>query len=151
MRQILILFSALLFQAMVLSSPASAQMDAPVRQGERLTEDRILELFSGQTHIGVYNGGNSFVETHYADTRVYYEEEGDEPDYGVWTMRDQMLCFVYRSDRYSGGCFRVYKVSNCYYFFYENMPYREDELQTNNWNSKGYMEGTDNDCDPGIS
>ncbi len=149
--RILFLFLCVYVNSFALNAFAQDATTKSIRQGERLTEDRILELFSGQKHLGIYNGGNSFVETHYPDTRVYYEEEGDEPDYGVWTMRDQMLCFVYRSDRYSGGCFRVYKVSNCFYFFYENMPYRKDELQTENWNSKGFMEGTDNDCDPGIS
>ncbi len=122
----------------------------------RLAGDEIKAEFSGQTHEGAYNfnaGGqarNNYVETHQKDGRTIYKEQGFA-NRGVWFVSNETLCFVYDNDMMGGGCFRVYKVENCYYFYSDQFEERTDELDRNYWTARSVRQGEVPKCEAAIS
>lgn len=122
----------------------------------RLTGDEIRAEFSGQTQEGAYNfnaGGearNTYTEKHFKDGRTLYKEK-DLTSRGAWFVNDGSLCFVYEDDMLSGGCFRVYKVENCYYYYSDQFVERSDELQRDYWTARSVKQGETAQCEAAIS
>ena len=122
----------------------------------RLSGEEIRAEFSGQTHEGAYNfnafgqAGNSYVETHLKDGSAFYKEQGFA-NRGVWFVSDETLCFVYEGDMMGGGCFRVYKVENCYYFYSDQFEERSDELDRDYWTARSVRQNETPQCEAAIS
>ena len=122
----------------------------------RLSEAEIKEEFKGRTHEGAYNfnavgeARNNYVETHFEDGRTIYKEK-DLTSRGIWLVNDGSLCFMYEDDMLSGGCFRVYKVENCYYYYSDQFSERTDELERDYWTARSVREGETPQCEAAIS
>ena len=88
----------------------------------QLVGDELLAVIKGQTHDGAYNfdrqgiASQFYLETHHADGRITYRED-DMVITGAWFIQPDGLCYFYDSPDFTGGCFRVYRVKNCYYFY----------------------------------
>jgi len=123
---------------------------------ERLRSDDLLKAFKGSTHEGSYNfnleglAGNHYLETHLPDSRVTYRENGEDHA-GVWTIRRDMMCYTYAGDSLGGGCFRVYRIKNCYYFYSDSFIERKDELDRNYWTARSVVKGQEPLCVAGMS
>ena len=84
--------------------------------------DEIKTIFSGQTHRGSYNfnsqgvARNGYTESHSPDGRVFYDE-GELKAHGSWYVANDSLCFLYENENMNGGCFRVYRIQNCFYYY----------------------------------
>ncbi|MEP1231031.1 MAG: hypothetical protein ABJG88_10185 [Litorimonas sp.] len=117
--------------------------------------DDIVKLFEGKTHHGSYNfndegvARNDYIETHKADGRSHYNE-GDLKSDGIWYIGRDNLCFVYENEDMNGGCFRVYRINNCFYYYSSQVPQRDDELDRDYWTARSTLEGEIPDCDPVI-
>ena len=73
-----------------------------------------------------------YVEHHTPEGIVSYEEDGIvEP--GRWFVRQNTICYMYPADSMTGGCFRVYQLKNCYYFYSNTIPAFENELSRDYW------------------
>jgi len=122
----------------------------------RLSGEEIQAEFNGQTHEGAYNfnavgeARNNYTETHFEDGRTQYKEQG-LTNRGVWFVNNGSLCFVYEDDMMAGGCFRVYKVENCYYFYSDQFEERADELDRDYWTARSVKQGETPQCDAPIS
>lgn len=128
----------------------SQKTDIRPNASQVIGED-IWAIFSGKTHDGSYNFNSAgiarsgYTEFHTADGRVYYEEE-DIKSEGVWYVSGQNLCFVYKDEDMNGGCFRVYQVKNCYYYYSSELPQREDELDRDYWVARSTIAGDVPNC-----
>ena len=154
------LFSRILLGAVVLglSTPASSQsQDTDIRDNaDQLSAKQIKSTFSGATMDGAYNFGRNgkaqsfYIEVHNPDGTLIYEEDGNiEP--GRWFVRKDSLCFMYPSNQMSGGCFRVYQVKNCYYFYdaaRRQVPYETGEAY---WIARAVKAGERAGCDAPLS
>lgn len=122
----------------------------------RLSGEQIKAEFKGITHEGAYNfnavgeARNNYVETHLEDGRTIYKEE-NLASRGVWLVNDGTLCFVYEDDMLAGGCFRVYKVKNCYYYYSDQLIEHPDELDRDYWTARSVREGETPQCEAAIS
>ncbi len=125
-------------------------------KAERLTSVQLLSAFKGVTHDGAYNfnleglAGAHYLETHRDDSRVEYRESGRHFD-GVWTIRKNMMCYTYAGDGLGGGCFRVYRIKNCFYFYSSTFIERENELDQNYWTARSVKQGEEPLCVDGMS
>jgi len=141
-----------------LAAPSGAQTpETDIRpSAEQLNKKQILETFSTGTFDGAYNFGRDgkaqsfYLETHKSDGTVSYTEDGETMP-GRWFARGTSLCFTYPDARMSGGCFRVYQVKNCYYFYTTSIPQREDELARDYWVARSVPEGEVPRCVAAIS
>lgn len=137
---------------------ASAQsQNTDIRpKANRIIGDALLDEFIGITHKGAYNFTDDgeprrfYAETHHDDGRVTYTEEGQSFG-GVWIIKREALCYVYKDPSMSGGCFRVYKVGNCFYFYTDLLPERSDELDRDYWTARSVKAGEAPNCEPGLS
>jgi len=117
--------------------------------------DEIKTIFSGQTHRGSYNfnsqgvARNGYTESHSPDGRTFYSE-GDLESDGVWYVAGENLCFVYKNEGMNGGCFRVYRIQNCFYYYSSNIPQRQDELDRDYWVARSTPKGETPDCEPTV-
>jgi len=50
-----------------------------------------------------------------------------------------------------GGCFRVYRVQNCFYFYSDTLIEREDELDRDYWTARSVIKGDQPKCEAAIS
>lgn len=122
----------------------------------RIMGEDLITHFKGVTHKGAYNfdlkgrPGNLYTEQHHDDGRVSYDE-GQGNKVGVWTIMRDMLCFMYKDQAMSGGCFRVYQVKNCYYYYSSDFVARDDELEQNYWIARSTKDGETAQCDAGVS
>jgi len=138
----------------LMSSTAFAQnQQTDVRpQAQRVMGEDLLDAFKGITHEGAYNftregtGTQFYTETHHDDGRTTYIEAGLKAD-GVWIIQRDDLCFIYKNQDMTGGCFRVYQVGNCYYYYSRNIPQREDELDRDYWTARSVAEGETPTCE----
>jgi len=125
-------------------------------KAEKLQGDDLLKAFLGKTYEGAYNFSAEgeprrfYEEVHHQDSRVTYSEHG-ESFAGAWTLARDTICYQYRSDTMSGGCFRVYQVGNCYYFYNSARPERPYELGENYWTARSTQAGEIADCEPAVS
>ena len=105
-------------------SLAHAQtQDTDVRPfGKQLNAAQIKSEFTGTTLDGAYQfisprtAEKNYIETHYANSTVRYIE-GNVDTKGYWQVIDDYVCYNYPYSFFSGGCFQIYKVENCYYFY----------------------------------
>jgi len=146
------------FIALGFSVSAHAQtQDTDIRpDADQLTTKQIKSTFSGVTMDGAYNFGRNgkaqsfYTEKHNPDGTLSYTEDGVvEP--GRWFARKDTLCFTYPSNRIAGGCFRVYQVKNCYYFYSTS---RRQAVRKNGeayWTARATKMGERAGCDPAIS
>ncbi len=137
---------------------ATAQsQDTDIRPfANQLDGEQIKTVFSDVTMDGAYNFGRNgkaqsfYIEKHRPDGTLTYEEDGDVQP-GRWFVRKNTLCFMYPSERMSGGCFRVYQVKNCFYFYSDRLRLRADELNTDFWTARAVREGEPPNCEAAIS
>lgn len=146
---------AALALTLVATLPAQAQSQTTdIRpDGKRLKGDTLLEAFLGQTFDGAYNFTEDgeprrfFSEDHHEDNRVSYTER-DKTTKGIWMIMKDAICYRYKSDTMTGGCFRVYKVGNCFYFYDQRLRETTVEIGENYWTARSTRKGEDPDCDP---
>ncbi len=123
---------------------------------QQVTGDDLLNAFKGRTHDGAYNfniqglARANYQETHHDDGSLTYRE-GDEMFKGVWIVHPEKLCFRYKENRLGGGCFRVYQVKNCYYFYSDRLPRHDNELNQNYWTARSVFKGETPKCVAAIS
>ncbi len=148
-------FLILLLASLSLSAPALAQSQTiDIRpKAKRIKGDVLLNEFLGVTHKGAYNfspdgePGKFYTETHHEDSRVSYKED-DKSAEGVWMIMRNQLCFQYRGEDMSGGCFRVYKVGNCFYFYNGDIPESSYEIDRDYWTARSVKKGETPNCEP---
>ena len=150
----------LLILALVFLWPLSAHaqtQDTDIRPfANQLDGEQIKSIFSGVVMDGAYNFGRNgkaqsfYIEDHRADGTLIYEEDG-EKNPGRWFVRQNTLCFTYPSKRLSGGCFRVYQVKNCFYFYSSRLVASESELGTDFWTARSVRKGEAPNCEAAIS
>ena len=122
----------------------------------RVVGDALLNSFMGVTHEGAYNFTDDgeptryYAETHHKSGKTTYIE-GDINTVGAWIIRKEVLCFVYPDIDMSGGCFRVYQVGNCYYYYNDAIPEFDDELDRNYWTARSVKRGERPNCEPNVS
>lgn len=160
MRRVFRKLTALLGIGALLSVPPTALAQSPdvdIRpHANRVIGPNLKAAFSGQTHAGAYNFTDSgkatkfYEETHAKNGEVIYSE-GPTQEKGLWRVIDDALCFLYESENMSGGCFRVYRVKNCYYFYSENLIEREDELDRDYWTARSTIKGERPECEAALS
>lgn len=148
----------LLLAAVCVPAMANAQnQQTDIRpQALRVTGDDLRAQFEGKVHNGAYNftfegqGLNNYSEMHYPDGRVTYREDDLEAE-GVWFINRDNICFVYENSSMTGGCFRVYKVANCYYYYSDQIRELEGELDRDYWTARSVLDGQSPECDAAIS
>lgn len=112
--------------------------------------------FAGQTHAGAYNftakgePTRFYEERHDKSGSVAYSEDKVE-EIGIWRVINDKLCYLYNSDNIVGGCFRVYRVANCYYFYSDRLIERKDELDQDYWTARSTLKGEAPKCEAALS
>ena len=123
----------------------------------QVTGQELTQAFSAVSHDGAYNfdvlgrPGALYTERHFADGRVSYTEKGLNIK-GQWavTPRDT-ICYVYEDDLIGGGCFRVYQLGSCYYFYSTTRVERENESNEDYWTARSVKQGERATCEDMIS
>ena len=122
----------------------------------RLIGEDLRSAFYGKTHSGAYNFTEKgqptrfYEEAHKDDGRVSYSENG-RVDPGTWLIIKDTLCFLYDAADMPGGCFRVYRVENCYYFYSDRNIEVQDELDRDYWTARSVIKGEQPQCEASIS
>jgi len=122
----------------------------------RVMGEELLTHFKGVTHDGAYGFSREgkpskfYRETHHNDGRTTYIDNG-ETDLGVWLIAQDKLCFIYDSDKLAGGCFRVYRIKNCFYFYSDDIVERKDEIDYDYWIARSVKKGEEAKCDINLS
>ena len=142
--------------ALLFAGTAHAQsQDTDIRGlGERVVAEDLLDAFLGVTHEGAYNfdaggrAGMRYEETHKPDGTADYSEDGLKVT-GAWAIRGkpgaERLCFRYPD--MPGGCFRVWRVANCYYYYSDLVPEVPDEVEREYWTARSVAAGEDAVCE----
>lgn len=122
----------------------------------RLLGGELRASFTGITHSGAYNFTEKgeptrfYEETHKTDGRISYTENGRN-DPGTWLIIKDTMCYLYDAADMPGGCFRVYRVENCYYFYSDQNIERQDELDRDYWTARSVHKGEQPKCEASIS
>lgn len=122
----------------------------------QLVGDELLKAIEGQTHDGSYNfdiqglASQFYEETHHADSRLTYRESGQVYK-GAWIIDNDSLCFFYDDPGINGGCYRVYRIRNCYYFYNKFRPYVPDEPDRPYWTARSVIKGDVPECEAAVS
>ena len=140
-----------------LALTATAQtQDTDIRpNADQLTGDQIKTVFSDAKMDGAYNFGRNgkaqsfYREDHNPDGTLTYEEDG-VVDPGRWFVRKDALCFMYPSNKMSGGCFRVYQIKNCYYFYSTSRRQVAGENGQPYWTARAVKRGERAGCEKAI-
>jgi len=140
------------------SSPSFAQSQkTDIRpQANRIIGKALVKEFSGITHDGAYNFSDDgeprrfYTETTQDNGRTLYIED-ESPSAGNWMIIRDTLCFIYDNDSLSGGCFRVYKVGNCFYYYSDTLKEYVGELDRDYWTARSVKDGDIPTCEPSIS
>jgi len=141
------------------NSAALAQsQDTDIRKNAlRIKGDALLESFLNTTHDGAYNFTEEgepqrfYKETHHEDSKVTYTEDDGNPVDGLWSIRRNLLCFQYPGQKMSGGCFRVYKVGNCFYYYNNDIPEYGFEIDRDYWTARSVKAGEEPNCEAMVS
>ena len=158
MSQVLFRVTAALLLSVGLTVTATAQtQDTDIRpDADQLTAAQIKTVFSDAHMDGAYNFGRNgkaqsfYDEKHNPDGTLTYIEDGAiEP--GRWFVRKDALCFMYPSNRLSGGCFRVYQVKNCYYFYSTSRKRVAGENGRPYWTARAVKKGERAGCEKAVS
>ena len=151
----LFILSAALTLLAPLASAQSQRLD--IRPyGERIVGTDLAAHFTGQTHAGAYNFSRDgkarafYTETHNKDGTVFYIENDIEAD-GRWGVFGDILCYYYNNNVLNGGCFRVYRVKNCYFFYSNNLPDDPNEIDGDFWTARSTLKGETQQCEAAIS
>ncbi len=137
-------------------SAAQSQKTDIRPDANRLMGESLRTAFSGRTHSGAYNFTEKgqptrfYEESHGVDGRISYSENGRK-DPGTWLIMKDTLCYLYDASDMPGGCFRVYRVENCYYFYSDRMIERQDELDRDYWTARSVHKGEQPQCEASIS
>ena len=122
----------------------------------RVIGDDLLHAFKNVTHEGAYNFTDDgepqrfYSEAHH-DTGLTTYIEGKINTTGAWLIRKDSLCFAYPETDMAGGCFRVYRVGNCFYYYSTAIPQFADELDRDYWTARSVKKGERPECEPGMS
>ena len=122
----------------------------------RVIGDDLLKEFMGITHEGAYNFTEDgeptryYSEAHHKSGKTTYIE-GDINTIGAWIIRKTVMCYAYPNVDMQGGCFRIYKVGNCFYFYNDAIPQVGDELDRNYWTARSVKKGERPNCEPNVS
>ena len=122
----------------------------------RMMDNDLKASFAGQTHSGAYNftpkgePTRFYEERHHKNGSVVYSE-GDGDETGIWRVLKNKICYLYESNKMSGGCFRVYRVANCYYFYSDRLIERKDELDQDYWTARSTIKGEAPQCEAALS
>lgn len=122
----------------------------------RIMGDALKAEYSGVTHKGAYNFTQDgdprqfYTETTRADGTAAYSELNIQSG-GTWSVNNDTLCFQYKNQDMTGGCFRVYRVGNCYYYYSDTVLLRRDELDRDYWTARSVKRGETPNCEPGVS
>lgn len=139
-----------------LTAQAQSQKTDIRPNANRLLGDDLRKSFRGKTHSGAYNFTEKgeptrfYEETHKSDGRISYTENGRQ-DPGTWLILKDTLCYLYDAADMPGGCFRVYRVENCYYFYSDQNIERQDELDRDYWTARSVIKGEQPQCEASIS
>jgi len=150
-----IIIVALLFGLPTISHAQSQKTDIRPN-ANRLLGDNLRTSFKGKTHSGAYNFTEKgqptrfYEETHQDNGRISYTENGRN-DPGTWLILQDTLCYLYDASDMPGGCFRVYRVENCYYFYSDQNVKRQDELDRDYWTARSVHKGEQPQCEASIS
>ena len=142
--------------ALPVSAYAQSQSTDIRPKAKRIKGDALLAEFMGTTHEGAYNftpegePGRYYIEEHHEDSRTTYTE-GDITTDGIWMIMRNQLCFQYRSNQMAGGCFRVYKVGNCFYYYQDSIPENSGEINRDYWTARSVKKGEAPNCDPVVT
>ena len=146
--------------SLLLSCPIAAHAQSQKTDirpnANRLMGDKLRTSFKGKTHSGAYNFTEEgqptrfYEEIHGSDGRISYTENGRK-DPGTWLIMKNMMCYLYDAGDMPGGCFRVYRVANCYYFYSDRDAEREDELDRDYWIARSVVKGEQPQCEVSIS
>lgn len=122
----------------------------------RVVGEALIDEFRGITHEGAYNFTDAgdprrfYTETHFDDGRTtYLDQRGDYE--GRWEIKNEALCFTYEHIEMNGGCFRVYKVGNCFYYYNVDLIEHRNELGQDYWTARSVKAGEIPTCEPGLS
>lgn len=140
---------------MPITAEAQSQKTDIRKNANQLGSDEIIDVVAGQTYRGSYNfdrlgvARNSFIESHTEDGRVQYSE-GPVSSKGIWYVKDDALCYEYVRPDMTGGCFRVYQIQNCFYYYSTLAPHREDEFDQDYWVARSSLIGETPNCLPPV-
>ena len=147
----------LTMQAQLTPASFAQSQDYDVRpEAARLMGDALQSSFTGMTHTGAYNfnprgePGNRYTEWHSEDGAIIYRE-GKLLAKGRWAVRNDMICYDYDSNILGSGCFRVYKLGSCHYFYSSSLLARKDALSTDYWTARSVHKGQRATCEDMIS
>ena len=157
-KKALALILSLGFTTAGFSTNALAQtQDTDIRpQANQLIGKEIKSVFSDVTMDGAYNFGRNgkaqsfYIEKHNPDGTLTYEEDG-KVDPGRWFVRKDALCFTYPSNILAGGCFRVYQIKNCYYFYDTSRRQVPGENGQPYWTARAVRKGERAGCERPVS
>ncbi|WP_017931178.1 hypothetical protein [Robiginitomaculum antarcticum] len=151
--------AAIFVAASGFAAPAHAgepTQDIDIRPtGEQVTGESLSAAFSGVTHKGSYailrenTGTKDYTETTFSDGTVTYNE-GDMVATGQWRRFGERICYSYEQDHMAGGCFYVYQVGNCYYYYGSNAAGIMGAQDGLYWIARSVKTGETASCDPVI-
>ncbi|WP_409433853.1 hypothetical protein ACJ3XI_04925 [Litorimonas sp. RW-G-Af-16] len=142
----------------MLASPAFAQSQkTDIRPlANQIVGKELPSHFRNKTHDGAYNFSRDgkarsfYTETHLDNGDTQYRE-GDLVSKGIWFTKTDAICYAYENPGMTGGCFRVYRVKNCYYYYSTQMARRDDELDRDYWVARSTLSGEAPECEAAIS
>ncbi len=152
--------AALLLATALLARPSIAMAQSQKTDirpnANRVIGDDLRAAFKGNTHSGAYNFTEKgqptrfYEEFHGENGRVNYKE-GKLAEPGAWLIYKDTLCYIYDTSDMPGGCFRVYSVANCYYFYSDRLIERENELDRDYWTARSVIKGEQPKCEAAVS
>jgi len=119
---------------------------------ERVTGEELLDSYINRTHDGAYNfdmmgdAARNYTEKHNDDGTVSYSEAGTIVPGAWWVARDE-ICYTYNTAGFEGGCFRVWRVENCFYYYSNVLPERDKEYEGDWWTARSVKRGEDATCE----
>lgn len=138
---------------------AWAQIDQTIDirpDADQVTGEALRKAFTDITHAGAYNfarngkAKSKYTETTTKDGVTTYIEDG-KTFIGQWVTDGELLCFRYDADSMPGGCFRVYKIANCYYYYGAGMSTNTNGGPNPNrdtyWTARSVRKGEPAQCD----
>lgn len=147
-----------IFVVLALGTNAAAQtQDTDIRKdAKRVKGDALVAAYLNTTHLGAYNFSEdgkpqrTYKEKHFEDSKSIYTENGHAVD-GMWTINRNLLCYAYPGQAMEGGCFRVYKLGNCYYYYDDMIPEYGLEYDRDYWTARSVKAGDEANCEAMVS
>ncbi len=145
-------FLVLLCTSLPAQAAAQSQNYDVRPQANRVTGEDLAKSFKGITHKGAYNfdqlgrAGNNYTEQHHKDGKITYREKGEVLT-GRWRLTpEDTICYSYENANLGPGCFRVYKIGTCYYFYASYLTARKDESDQEYWTARSVEKGKSATC-----